>query len=97
MMTFKFVWDLEKSAGNIKKHGIAFEEAQTVFFDEHGREYYDPGHSELDEDRFLFLGISSKMKLLLVCYCFRENDSTIRIFSARKATKKESQHYRRSE
>lgn len=93
MPHFQFVWDLKKSDSNLKKHGVSFKEALSVFYDENGRELYDPNHSELEEDRFLFIGISSRLRLLLVCYCYRENDFTIRIISARKATKNESTIY----
>ena len=94
MNELKFVWDINKESLNIKNHSIKFDEAITTFYDENGREYYDPEHSELEEDRFLFLGISSKLRLLVTCYCYRENDSIIRIFSARKATKSEASHYK---
>jgi uncharacterized protein len=93
MTKFQFIWDIDKSEQNIKKHGVSFTEAMSSFYDEHGREFYDPKHSELEEDRFLFLGVSNKLRLLLVCYCYRENDLIIRIISARKATKNESTHY----
>jgi uncharacterized protein len=89
-----FVWDIQKSKANSKKHGISFEEATTVFYDGNGREFYDPIHSELEEDRFLFLGFSNKLRLLLVCYCYRENEKSIRIISARQATKNESIFYK---
>lgn len=71
---------------------MSFEEAKSVFFDEHAIEFYDDGHSEW-EDRYLVLGLSSSLNLLLVCHCLRESESVIRIISARKATKKESKHY----
>jgi uncharacterized DUF497 family protein len=93
MDQFRIVWDINKSLTNLTKHGVSFDEAMTVFYDEKGRELYDPIHSELEEDRFLFIGLSNKLRLLLVCYCYRENDLTIRIISARKATKNESKYY----
>ena len=71
---------------------VSFNEAETVFYDEQAIQFYDDDHSEW-EDRFLMLGLSSKLKLLLVCHCFRENESVIRIISARKATKTEAYHY----
>lgn len=87
-----FVWDNAKAAINIKKHGVSFEEASSVFYDEYALEIFDPDHSE-DEDRFLLLGISSSLRLLVVCHCYRENDEFIRIISARKATKTEAKSY----
>ena len=89
-----FVWDDDKAAANYAKHGVTFEEARSVFYDEHARLIADPDHSE-DEDRFLILGISLKPRLLVVCHCYRENDTAIRMISARKATRKEASMYRR--
>jgi len=74
-----------KAKVNLDKHGISFEEAVTVFYDEAAIEFYDDEHSDW-EDRFLLLGLSSDMKLLLVCHCYRSEESVIRIISARKAT-----------
>lgn len=88
----KFVWDNQKASINRRKHGVSFEEAQTVFDDCEALRIFDPDHSE-DEDRFLILGLSSVLRLLVVCHCFRENDEQIRIISARKATKRESATY----
>jgi hypothetical protein len=93
MDVFKFVWDENKAELNIQRHGISFEEALTVFYDLYAKEFYDPTHSELEEDRFLILGFSSGLRMLMVCYCYLENDTVIRIITARKATKRESQHY----
>lgn len=92
MKTIRFEWDIEKAKLNLEKHGVSFNEAETVFYDEQAIQFYDDDHSEW-EDRFLMLGLSSKLKLLLVCHCFRENESVIRIISARKATKTEANHY----
>ena len=92
MMTISFEWDNTKAEENLKKHNVSFEEAQTVFFDPNARMIFDTGHSD-DEDRFIILGISSALKLLVVCHCFRENDMIIRIISARKATRKEQKQY----
>ena len=89
-----FVWDDAKATVNCDKHGVTFEEARSVFQDEHARLIVDPDHSE-DEERFIILGISLKPRLLVVCHCYRENDYVIRIFSARKATRKEAALYRR--
>jgi uncharacterized DUF497 family protein len=88
----QFVWDEVKSRSNRRKHGISFEEAKSVFFDEDARLLHDPDHSE-QEDRFVLLGMSLKLRLLLVCHCYRESENLIRIISARKATKAESQRY----
>jgi len=93
MHSFNFIWDKNKAQSNIIRHGIAFEEAVTVFYDLNAKEFYDPTHSELEEDRFLLLGFSSKLRMMMVCYCYVESDTVIRIISARKATKKESKHY----
>jgi len=94
MKKLNFNWDQRKAAENIKKHGVAFEEAQTVFYDELAIEFYNDAHSEW-EDRFLLLGLSSQLNLLMVCHCYRKSDSEIRIISARKATKNESKRYKR--
>ena len=88
----KFEWNPAKAASNLKKHGVSFEEAQTVFYDEFAVQFYDEPHSE-EEDRFLMLGMSSGAHLLLVCHCERDGGDIIRIISARKATKQESSHY----
>ena len=89
-----FVWNEEKATINLKKHGVSFEEAQTVFDDYYALHIFDPDHSE-SEDRFLLLGMSAALRMLVVCHCFRESDEQIRIISARKATKKENENYRR--
>jgi uncharacterized DUF497 family protein len=93
MNDINFDWDNSKALFNKRKHGVSFEEAQTVFYDENAIEYYDPDHSE-DEDRFIMLGFSFKLRMLVVCYCTR-TESTIRIISARKATRREANNYRR--
>lgn len=87
-----FAWDNRKSEANKKKHGVSFAEARTVFYDENAIRYFDPDHSE-DEDRFLMVGLSQRLRILIVCHCFRDEDSVIRIISARKATKNEENHY----
>ena len=94
MNGLRFEWDERKNAQNQKKHGVSFEEAQTVFFDERAVEFYDETHSDW-EDRFLLLGLSAKFRILLICHCFRNDDSVIRIISARKATKQEQKFYPR--
>ena len=92
MREFKFAWDESKNQLNRRKYGVSFEEAKTVFYDENAVEFPDPDHSER-EDRFLMLGVSYRLRVLIVCHCFREGGSTIRIISARKATKKETECY----
>lgn len=92
MSALHFEWDDEKAAANSKKHGISFEEAKSVFRDERAKLIGDPDHSE-DEDRFVLLGLSETLKLLVVCHCYRDENHVIRIISARKATTKESKFY----
>ena len=92
MISISFSWDDRKNKANQKKHGVSFEEAQTVFFDENAIEYFDPDHSK-DEDRYLMLGFSYRLRVLVVSHNFREDSSDIRIISARKATKKEQRAY----
>ena len=92
MTTLHFEWDEPKAKANIAKHGVSFDEAKTVFYDERARLITDPDHSE-DEERFILLGCSSGFKLLIVCHCYRANDGVIRIISARKATKREAASY----
>ena len=92
MAHLTFDWDKEKSALNQKKHGISFEEAQTVFLDENALMIHDPDHSD-DEDRFILLGLSAKFRVLVVCHCYRKGDEVIRIISARKATRSEQRRY----
>jgi len=88
----RFEWDPTKAALNVKKHGVSFEDAQTVFYDDLAVQFYDEPHSD-GEDRFLMLGMSSGAQLLLVCHCEREGGDVIRIISARKATKHERSFY----
>ena len=90
----RFAWDEAKAELNLKKHRVSFEEAATVFADENARLKHDPDHSE-KEDRFILIGFSSKLKLLVVCHAYRDNDNLIRIISARKATRNESKQYGR--
>ena len=92
MKAIAFVWDLTKAESNLKKHKISFEEAQTVFSDPNARMIFDPEHSG-DADRFILLGISSGLRLLVVCHCYTEYDMVIRIISARKANKNEQKQY----
>jgi len=91
MDSFHFEWDQNKNRSNHEKHAVSFEEALTVFYDENAVEYYDDNHSS-EEERFIMLGISYQLRLLVVCYCIRNSDA-IRIISARKTTKKEAKAY----
>ena len=94
MHQIRFEWDEKKNRENQRKHGVSFEEAGTVFFDDNAIQYYDPDHSK-EEDRFIMLGLSLKLRVLVVCHCFRADDSVIRLISARKANKEEAKAYRR--
>ncbi|MFZ2410623.1 MAG: BrnT family toxin [Candidatus Methanoperedens sp.] len=96
MKTLRFEWDEAKSLENHLKHGVTFAEAQTVFFDENAVEFYDDKHSRW-EDRFLLLVLSTKLRVLLICHCLRDEGSVIRIISARKATNKERGLYPKGE
>jgi uncharacterized protein len=87
-----FEWDDRKEAENQKKHNVSFEEAQTVFFDDDAIQFWDENHSQTEE-RFLMLGVSNRLRILLVVHCYREDESTIRIISARKATRNEKKIY----
>ena len=89
-----FEWNEAKSKANFRKHGISFEEAKSVFFDEYALLLADPDHSET-EDRFVLLGLSARLRLLLVCHCFEVEDNLIRVISCRKVTRKEMSLYRR--
>ncbi|MBN1587520.1 MAG: BrnT family toxin [Candidatus Omnitrophica bacterium] len=93
-MSIRFDWDPRKNRWNRQKHGVSFEEALTVFYDECARILYDPDHSE-SEDRFLLLGLSSALRTLVVCHCYWEEEDSIRIISARKATRSERGEYER--
>lgn len=88
----RFEWDEKKNAVNKRKHGVSFEEARTVFYDVNGIMIPDPDHSE-SEDRFVLLGRSEILRILVVCHCYRENDEVIRIISARKANSIERSQY----
>ncbi len=94
MDEIKFSWDARKAKQNLTKHRISFEEASTVFFDENARLIHDPGHST-EEDRFVLLGLSCKLRLFVVCHCYRGKERIIRIISARKADKQEQKQYGR--
>jgi uncharacterized protein len=92
MANIKIEWDPVKASSNLKKHGVSFEEAATAFSDDIGRLIPDPDHSD-EEDRFILLGMSWSLKVLVVCHCYRDSSSIIRIISARKATKTECAQY----
>ena len=92
MNSISFVWDESKAAANLKKHKVGFDEAATVFSDPHARMIFDPEHS-IDEDRFILLGLSSTLRILVVCHGYREDNMVIRIISARKANKYEQKQY----
>ncbi len=87
-----FEWDDKKEKTNIKKHGISFDEASTAFYDENAIQFFDPDHSEV-EDRFILLGIGFKLRILVVCHCFRKAETVVRVISARKADRGEEKEY----
>jgi uncharacterized protein len=87
-----FEWDPGKATLNERKHGVSFEEAQSVFSDERARLIDDPDHSE-DEERFILLGLSTSLRVLVVVHCYRASGNVIRIISARKATREEQRYY----
>lgn len=92
IVKLSYVWNEIKNKGNFEKHGIWFEEAQTVWADAMATEFYDESHSTNKEDRFIRIGYSAKQRLLIVVFCERTED-VIRIVSARKATPKEKRDY----
>jgi uncharacterized DUF497 family protein len=92
MSTLQFEWDERKAAANAKKHGVTFDEAKSAFADERAKLIDDPDHSE-DEERFVLLGFSSALRMLVVCHCYRSEGNVIRIISARKANASESKSY----
>ncbi|NHZ71909.1 MAG: BrnT family toxin [Aquificales bacterium] len=94
MDILKFTWDPQKDKVNQKKHGISFVESETVFYDDYARLIPDEDHSE-KEARFFLLGLSLNLHLLIVCHCYRDQEQTIRIISARKANKNEQAQYNR--
>ena len=94
MKKVRFEWEKRKDLSNFRNHGVVFDEAKTVFYDENAIEFYDEDHS-LKEVRFLMIGLSSKLRILLVSYAVMEgkNEDIIRIISSRKATKNEQKIY----
>ena len=92
-MDLVFEWDEGKNRANRKRHGVSFEEAQSAFLDANARVLPDPEHSE-EEERFVLLGLSTSVRILVVCHCYRRKDEVIRIISARKADREEQRQYR---
>jgi len=81
MSVINFEWDTKKNLGNIKKHNVSFDEAKPVFYDDNALVITDPDHSETEE-RFIILGLSIKLRTLIVVHLYKEKDETIRIISA---------------
>jgi uncharacterized DUF497 family protein len=92
MNELRFVWEESKNLANQRKHGVSFEEAQTAFLDENAQVYFDPDHSDA-EDRFILLGLSFQLRILVVCHCYRESELVVRLISARKADRREQESY----
>jgi len=94
MSSIRFEWDRKKAEVNLRKHSVSFEDAQSVFSDEHALLIDDPDHSD-DEERFVLLGLSQSLRLLVVVHCYRAEGKVIRIISARKADAHERSIYQR--
>ena len=94
MVELRFEWDADKNRQNQRKHGVSFEEAETVFTDERALLLSDPDHS-VDEARFILLGLSTTLRVLLVFHCYRAEGDVIRVISARKALRSEREQYLR--
>lgn len=92
MKRFRFEWDPRKAAANLRKHGVSFAEARTVFYDANALLRPDEDHSD-EEDRFLLLGLSGRLRTLVVCHCYRQADEVIRLIPARKANSVERRQY----
>ncbi|HJP30667.1 MAG: BrnT family toxin [Candidatus Latescibacteria bacterium] len=92
MDEIRFEWDAAKNRENLRKHGVSFDEARSVFHDPQAVEFFDFEHAE-GEDRLLLLGVSARLRILLVCHCIRESGNVIRLISARKATRSEQRNY----
>lgn len=92
MTKLTFEWDKRKATANAKKHKVTFDEAKTVFYDENAIRFFDPDHSD-EEERFILLGTSFKLNTIIVCHCFRQQDTVVRIISARKADNEEEAAY----
>ncbi|MBK7519250.1 MAG: BrnT family toxin [Gammaproteobacteria bacterium] len=92
MSDLVYQWDKRKASENRRKHGVSFEEGRSAFLDENARLIPDPEHSD-DESRFILLGLSVRLRVLVVVHCYRKNDEVIRIISARKANRSETIQY----
>ena len=92
MVPIRVEWDPAKARINLRKHGVSFEEAETVFYDDHALLLDDPEHSG-DEERFVLLGLSSRFRVIVIVHTYREHDAVIRLISARRATKAEQAGY----
>jgi uncharacterized DUF497 family protein len=92
MIAISFEWDEKKNTSNKKKHGVSFEEAKTVFADENALLIHDPDHS-VNEERFVLLGLSARLRVLVICHCYRRKKSVMRIISARKANRSEQKQF----
>ena len=92
MSLLHFEWDKKKNAANRRKHGVSFEEARTAFLDDNARVIPDPDHSE-GEDRFVLIGLSISLRVLVVCHCYRQTEEIVRIISARRADQNEIKQY----
>ena len=88
----EFIWGPKKASLNLKKHKVSFSEAKSVFYNEFAIQFFDDDHST-SEDRFVMLGVSNESRVLVVCHCERDGGGSIRIISARKATKTERRFY----
>ena len=94
MAHLRFEWDPKKNASNVRRHGVSFLEAESVFTDDRAVLLDDPDHSA-DEDRFILLGLSSVLRVLVVCHCYRSSGNVIRLISARRADRQEREAYER--
>jgi len=92
MADLVFEWNRQKASENRRKHGVSIEEAKSAFLDENARLIPDPEHSS-DEDLFVLLGLSLRLRLLVVVHCYREDEHVIRLISARKANRSEQRQY----
>lgn len=92
MASLRFEWDPRKAAANVRKHGVTFAEAETAFYDDYAAMLEDPDHSD-EEDRYVLLGMSGALRVLLVVHCVRNGGSVVRLISARKATRSERVQY----
>ena len=89
----RFEWNEAKSLENRRKHGVGFEEAETVFYDERGVLIED--EDPRGEERLVLIGLSGRLRVLVVCHTYRRRDQVIRLISARKANRAERSDYER--